>query len=64
MDAEPEESELLHRFKNALALALGFCNLLLDEIEEDDPRKDDLMEIQQAILKATALLPDLAKQMK
>ncbi len=64
MGPEGLEPELLHRFKNRLAIALGFCNLLLDEIDKDDPRRDDLLHIQQSMQEAMALLPELANHMK
>jgi hypothetical protein len=58
------EPELLHRFKNQLALGMGFCNLLIDEMENQDPRRQDILQVQHAIQEAINMLPELAEQMK
>ena len=63
-DSDALESELLHRFKNQLALGMGFCNLLIEDFDEGDARRGDLLQIQRAIQEAIDLLPELAKQMK
>ena len=64
MNSELLEPDLVHRFNNQIAVALGFCNLLLDEMSADDPRRSDLEQIRQAIEEATALLPQIAKGAK
>ncbi len=40
IDAETE-----HTIKNHLAVIVGFCELLLAETPEDDPRHADLREV-------------------
>ena len=37
-----------HTLKNHLAIILGYCDLLLSETSATDPRRADLLEIQQA----------------
>jgi hypothetical protein len=53
------ESENLHQLKNQIGVAVGFVDLLLDEIADGDPRRDDLLQVQQAMQKALAILPQL-----
>ncbi len=64
MDLESGEPELLHRLKNLLAINLGFCELLLDEMAEDDPKRGDMLAMQQATRDALALLPEVAARMR
>ena len=64
MDPEGLENELLHRFKNQISLALSFCSLLLEDLAADDPHREDVAQIQQAMQEAMALLPDLARQQR
>lgn len=61
MDPEPLEPENVHRFKNQISLALGFCNLLLDELTPDDTHRDDVAQIKHALEEALVLLPDVLK---
>ena len=53
------ESETLHQLKNQIGIAVGFVDLLLDEINDGDPRRDDLLQVQQAMQKALAILPQV-----
>jgi hypothetical protein len=53
------ESETLHQLKNQIGIAVGFVDLLLDEIADGDPRRDDLLQVQQAMQKALAILPQV-----
>lgn len=46
-----------HRLKNQLAIILGFCELLLNDMPEDDPRRADVLHIQAAGKSALAELP-------
>jgi hypothetical protein len=62
MSNEAEEPEVLHRFKNKLYVAAGFCELLLDEMQADDPHRGDLLQIQQAMEEAIALVPEIANR--
>ena len=44
IDAETE-----HTIKNHLAVIAGFCELLLGDMPEDDPRHADLQEINRSV---------------
>jgi hypothetical protein len=57
------ESDVIHQFKNHLAIIVGFCDLLVEEIPEGDPKRADLLEIHKAGRAAMALLPELAARM-
>ena len=48
----------VHRLKNQLAIILGFCELLLEEMPDGQPRSD-LLQVQQAARTALAELPPL-----
>ncbi|MBI2186279.1 MAG: hypothetical protein HYU37_04045 [Acidobacteria bacterium] len=50
---------LVHDFKNHLAVIVGFCDVLLRELPEDDVKRADVEEIQRAALAAADLLPQL-----
>lgn len=56
MNIEPAR---IHRLKNQLAIILGFCELLLEDLPEDDPRRADLLRIQDAGKSALGELPPL-----
>lgn len=56
MNIEPVR---LHRLKNKLAIILGFCELLLSDMAEDDPRRADVLQIQQAGKHALEELPPM-----
>ncbi|MGE0394355.1 MAG: hypothetical protein AB7I25_14960 [Vicinamibacterales bacterium] len=49
MSDDTFESEFVHRFKNKLAIAGGFVRLLLDECTPDDPKRPDLLQVQDAL---------------
>ena len=57
--AEPDGADLdaVHTFKNHLAIIIGFADLVLSEMAEDDPRRMDVLEIHRAAHAALALLP-------
>jgi hypothetical protein len=57
------EDEILHQFKNHLAIVVGFCDLLLEELPEDDPRHADILEVDKAARAAMALVPELARRL-
>jgi two-component system cell cycle sensor histidine kinase/response regulator CckA len=48
-----------HDFNNLLTAILGYCHLMLDEMPEDDPLRDDLLEIEGAGNRAAALTRQL-----
>lgn len=51
-----DESDAEHTLKNHLAIILGYCDLLLSEMDPADPRREDLLEIQRAAKGALALV--------
>lgn len=55
----PEDSEVIHRLRNHLAIIVGFADLVVAESSEDDPRRADLMDIQKAARDAMAMLPEV-----
>ncbi|OFW29957.1 MAG: hypothetical protein A3H97_04015 [Acidobacteria bacterium RIFCSPLOWO2_02_FULL_65_29] len=48
-----------HDMKNQLGVVLGFADLLLNELEPDDPRRADIQEIHRAAARARELLLEL-----
>ena len=60
-DPEPPE---LHQLKNHLSIILGFCDLLLGDLADDDPKRADIMEMRKAGQAALDLMPDLATRMR
>jgi len=63
-DPHTLEPDLIHQFKNHLSIIVGFCDLLLADCDEGDPRRDDLREIQKAAYAAIALVPELSKRVR
>ena len=63
-DNETLEPELLHRFKNLLAITMSYCTMLLDELDVNDPTRKDIQEMQKATRDAMALLPELAQKIR
>jgi hypothetical protein len=55
------DESLMHQFKNHLAVIVGFCDLLLDEIPPADQKHIDLQEMRKAAEAAMALLPRLQR---
>jgi signal transduction histidine kinase len=49
----------VHRLKNKLAIILGFSELLLSDLADDDPRRADVLQILEAGREALAELPPL-----
>lgn len=49
----------IHRLKNQLAIILGFCELLLEDVPDGDQRRADLAQIQAAARSALGELPPL-----
>ncbi len=58
------EAPVLHELKNHLSIIIGFCELVLGELPDTDPKHDDLMEIHKAGDAAIALLPELSKRVR
>jgi hypothetical protein len=61
---ELDDRALVHQFKNHLAVVLGFCDLLLDEMPKADARRSDLAEIRTAAQSALNLLPEVTRRLK
>lgn len=55
-----DRNRLVHEFSNHLSVIVGFCELLLTDLPEDDPRRADIVEIHRAAQAAIALLPRLS----
>lgn len=51
---------LLHAFQNHLSAIVGFCDLLLRELPEGDPKRADILEMHKAGHAAIDLLPKLS----
>ena len=49
----------VHRLKNQLAIILGFCELLLEDVPDGDHSRPDLLQIQLAARSALGELPPL-----
>ena len=62
MNADVLEPESLHRFKNQMGIAIGYCHLLLDEMGEADPRHRDLQQVLEAMAQAMTLLPEISPE--
>ena len=60
-DPEPPE---LHQLKNHLSIIIGFCDLLLGDLADDDPKRVDIVEMRKAGQAALDLMPDLATRMR
>lgn len=54
MNIEPAR---IHRLKNKLAIILGFCEILLGDMPDDDPRRADIEQILEAGRAALDELP-------
>jgi signal transduction histidine kinase len=54
-----ERRAFVHDMRNMLGIILGYSNLLLDEIADADPRRQDVDEIRKAAEGALALLHTL-----
>jgi hypothetical protein len=63
-DRPGREPELLHQFANHLSVVVGFCDMLLAEMAENDERHADIREISNAANAAMALIPELSKKMR
>jgi hypothetical protein len=54
----------LHAFQNHLSAIVGFCDLLLRDIPEGDPKRADILEVYKAGHAAIDLLPQLSTRMR
>jgi hypothetical protein len=51
---------IVHAIKNHLSAIVGFCDLLLRELPEGDPKRADVLEMHKAGHAAIQLLPQLS----
>jgi len=58
------DNPLLHQLKNHLSIVVGFCDLLLGDLPQDDPKRVDIQEMRKAGQAALDLLPDLSARMR
>ncbi|MCU1383568.1 MAG: hypothetical protein JWL71_2265 [Acidobacteria bacterium] len=61
---EPTNAEVVHQLKNHLAVVVGFCDLLIAEAPDDDPRTADLLEVHKAARQAMALMQDVSRRLR
>jgi hypothetical protein len=61
---ESPSVEVIHRLKNHIAIIVGFCDLLLAEVPDDDPRRADLLEVHKAGRDAMALIPEVERHVR
>lgn len=65
--ADPEgvarDVDVIHRMKNHLAIILGFCELLLEDLALDDRRRADILEIRKAADAARLDLPEISRRL-
>jgi hypothetical protein len=59
-----KDPEVVHRLKNYICIISGFCELLISDCAEDDPRRADLMEIHKAAQHAIAMMPEVAERIR
>ena len=62
-DVVARDGDLVHRMKNHLAIILGFCELLLEDLPLDDRRRGDIMEIKKAAGAATCDMPEISRRL-
>jgi hypothetical protein len=53
--------DAIHRLRNHICIVVGFCELLLAETPEGDPRRADLTEMHRAALAALAIMSDVGR---
>jgi hypothetical protein len=63
-DGAPGPDPLLHAFHNHLSAIVGFCDLPLREMPENDPRRADILEMHRARHAAIDLLPALSSRFR
>jgi hypothetical protein len=63
-DEITRESPLIHQLKNHLSIVIGFCDLLLGDMPDTDPKRGDLHEMRNAAQAALKLLPEVATRMR
>ena len=64
MSKPQRESEVIHRLKNHLCIVVGFCELIVADCAQDDPRRRDLLEVLKAAQDAVAMMPEVSRHMR
>jgi two-component system, cell cycle sensor histidine kinase and response regulator CckA len=54
--------EAVHDLNNQLAVILNYASFVLEDTPADDPRREDLLEIQRAARRARDVTPQLLAQ--
>jgi hypothetical protein len=62
--ATSQEPDLIHRLKNHMCIIVGFCELLISEWPDQDPRRADMVEIHRAAQAAMAMMPEVADRLR
>ncbi len=60
MEERSKRDRIVHELGNHLGIVLGFTELVIDTLAEDDARRADLEEVRGAAKKAVALLDDIS----
>jgi hypothetical protein len=58
-----DDRQLLHQFKNYLAVIVGFCDLMLSELPDGADVRRDVTEVRKAAQSAMEMLPELARRL-
>ena len=53
--------ELIHEFRNLMAVVINYCELIVDETQDPDAVKADIGEIRQAAERALILIDQLPR---
>jgi len=56
-------AEVVHLLKNHLAVIVGYCDLLIADTPDGDPRKADLLDVHAAAREAMAVMPEVARRL-
>ncbi len=59
-----QDSPELHQLKNHLSIIVGFCDLLLGDMTQADPKRADIQEMRKAGQAALDMLPQIATRMR
>lgn len=59
-DPADARDDLVHEFRNHLTVIVGYCDLLMRQLPEADPRRADVAQMHDAGHAALALLPKLS----
>jgi hypothetical protein len=57
-DEPDREARRVHNVRNHLAVIIGYCDLLLPQLQEQDPMRADIVEMRKAATSAMMLLQE------